>query len=112
MDTKLISLTKGKFAIVDSEDFEWLNQWKWFFEGRYAGRRKKTNDRVIWMHRLINNTPEGFQTDHFNGKLSKSSTSGFKGVNWDKSNNKWLARIKINYKLKNLGRYSDKKIAI
>ena len=25
-----ISLTQGKFAIVDDADFEWLNQWKWY----------------------------------------------------------------------------------
>ena len=27
--TKLLPLTMGKFAIVDAEDFDYLNQWKW-----------------------------------------------------------------------------------
>jgi hypothetical protein len=27
--TKLIPLTQGKFAIVDMDKFDWLNQWKW-----------------------------------------------------------------------------------
>ena len=27
--TKLLPLTQGKFAEVDNEDFNWLNQWKW-----------------------------------------------------------------------------------
>ena len=25
-----IKLSKGKFALIDSKDFEWLNQFKWF----------------------------------------------------------------------------------
>jgi hypothetical protein len=27
--TKLLPLTQGKFAEVDNENFDWLNQWKW-----------------------------------------------------------------------------------
>lgn len=61
--TRLISLTKGQFAIVDAADFEWLNQWKWCVTSDkkrhcfYAVRRTwnpltKRNSYVL-MHRLI-----------------------------------------------------------
>lgn len=37
----------------------------------------------------------------------KNSTSGIKGVTWDKKNGKWKAQIAVNRKTKNLGRYKD-----
>lgn len=46
-----------------------------------------------------------------NAKIGKNNTSGYKGVYWDKFNNKWVAQIKINYKHKNLGRYLEKEDA-
>ncbi len=59
---KQIPLTKGQFALVDDEDFEYLNQWKWCAIKRegthtfYAKRRVViNNDKItsIMMHRLI-----------------------------------------------------------
>ncbi len=39
---KQIPLTRGKFATVDDEDYDWLMQWKWFAQPNkktwYAGR--------------------------------------------------------------------------
>lgn len=26
---KTIALTKGKVALVDDDDYDWINQWKW-----------------------------------------------------------------------------------
>lgn len=45
---KLIPLTQGKFAIVDDEHFDYLNQWKWYVQWNtsnqsfYANRKSKT----------------------------------------------------------------------
>lgn len=36
---------------------------------------------------------------------------GTKGVNWDKSRNKWMAKIQINGKTKNLGRFETYEVA-
>lgn len=43
--------------------------------------------------------------------IQENNTSGYKGVTFDKSRNKWLAGIKYNYKRINLGRYDTAKEA-
>ena len=62
---KLIPLTQGKFAMVDDEDYEWLNQWKWCAQncnGIYAARGVVVNGkkRNIRMQNVINPPPNGF----------------------------------------------------
>lgn len=74
---KKIKLTQGKYALVDDEDFEYLNQWKWFFTKNpkdtqgYAVRSgycKKTKKRTrIAMHRIIVQAKPGEICDHING---------------------------------------------
>ena len=41
-----------------------------------------------------------------------NNTSGHKGISWDKSRNKWMAGIKVNYKRISLGRFDDIQDAI
>lgn len=78
--TKQIPLTQGKFAIVDDEDFERVNQFKWaaqrtpsdekywvaFRSIGTGGRRNKKTVRVL-MHRFILDAPKGKIVDHING---------------------------------------------
>jgi hypothetical protein len=63
---KLIKLTQGKFAQVDDEDYEYLNQWKWYttkhYKNYYATRN--LNRKIISMHRVIMNTPDDKEVDH------------------------------------------------
>jgi hypothetical protein len=47
------------------------------------------------------------QQNIMNAKLSARSSTGHKGVCWDKSRGKYLAYVYVDYKRKNLGRYSD-----
>ena len=62
---KTIPLTKGKVAIVDDEDFDYLNQWKWFIKKKseiliYAARwiRHKNGKRTnCYMHQLLHKIP-------------------------------------------------------
>ena len=100
---KNIPLTKGKFAIVDDDDFEWLSKWKWFVNGRYASRSINKHQQIT-MHREIMHTPDDMETDHINRNgldnrkenlrictrsenqqnKMKSNSTGFKGVQVDK----------------------------
>jgi hypothetical protein len=63
---KEIQLTKGQVAIVDDEDYEWLNQYKWHAlwnphtQTYYAvcteylgGGRRNPKRRTLRMHRVI-----------------------------------------------------------
>lgn len=133
---KRIKLTKGKFAIVDNKNFDYLNQFKWQFVGGYAVRTIYNNgvQKPIFMHRLINKTPLGMDTDHTNRNkldnrernlrtvtnrinqlnrgLSKNNTSGYKGVYWRKERKKWRAQIGIDNKYIYLGHFSDLSNAI
>lgn len=74
---KKIKLTQGKYALVDDEDFEILNQWKWhsikngrtFYAGRTSAKNKETKKRNgIRMHiEIIGKSPKGKEIDHKDG---------------------------------------------
>ena len=122
----------GKFALVDEEDFDRVStrQW-WYHNAGYAvcktlGIKPR---RVLYMHRVILNAREDQEVDHANGnpldnrrsnlrlcthsenafnkRMMKNNTSGFKGVGWDKANQKWTAIISMNGKSIHLGRFPD-----
>jgi hypothetical protein len=109
---KLMPLTKGKFTQVDDDLFDYLNQWKWYFNDGYACR--KENGKHFGMHRAILKT-KGL-VDHINGdgldnrkwNLRKATPSRnamnmnihkgkiYKGIT--KQNNQWRVQIWKNNK--------------
>lgn len=118
---KEIKLTNGKVAIVDDEDFEYINQYKWrahLARGKWYADNNSRFGIFQSMHRLILNAPDGVLVDHINGdgldnrrenlrlctsfenarntKISKANTTGFKGVSKNKRNGKYRAYIMIN----------------
>lgn len=134
-------LGKGKFVLVDNEDFEWLNQWRWHDDGKgYArrisriGLRKFNKKKIILMHRLILNVPIGSITDHINGNtldnrkvnlrivnaqqnsfnkgVDSRSKLGLKGVGWHKDKKKYRAYIFTDGHQKHLGYFESKEDAI
>ena len=130
---KEILLTQGKVALVDDEDFERINQHKWYAYNNhgyqwYARREiKKPNGKrtTQCMHRVIMKVKKGQELDHrnhdgldnrkcnlrictraqnsMNRKKQRETSSRYKGVDWLKQRNKWRARIKVNQKSIHLG---------
>jgi len=125
---KEIPLTQGKVALVDDEDYEWLSQWKWSYCKKEGYATRLCNRKRFYMHRVIMNTPTGMETDHkdrnglnnkrdnlrictvsqnhVNQPPSKINKTGYKGITFDKSSEKWRAQIKVNGKHITLGRYT------
>ena len=133
---KEIILTQGKVAIVDDDDYEYLNQFKWHIvSGRYAATNMKINgkSKSIYLHRFIMKVSKDMQVDHVdNNKLNNlktnlricthaqnninrpvrsNSKSGFKGVIFYRKLKKYIARIRFNKKEYYLGCYIEIKDA-
>lgn len=117
---KKIELTKNRVALVDDQDFEELNKYKWAYHHRgYAIRMEKApyktgKRRFLLMHREILGDPHGMLVDHKNHNgldnrrsnlractdaenmrnrlLQKNNKSGFQGVSKSKSG--WVASIR------------------
>lgn len=97
---KEIKLTGGQIVLVDDDDYERLNRWRWRARNVprsiYARREEKVNGVYveIVMHRLIMNAPPDRHVDHIDGN----------GLNNQKANlrlcsireNSWNKRKKIN----------------
>jgi hypothetical protein len=87
---KQIPLSKGQFAIVDDDDFEWLSQWEWsaiWAEGTqsYYARRMETScgtRLTIRMHRQILGLETGdkLQGDHINGNTLDNRRENLRAV--------------------------------
>lgn len=124
---KKILLTRGKFALVDNDDYPMLMDHTWFLGGQYAISRK--NSVSTKMHHLILPKKKGFDVDHrdkntlnnqrynlrylsrsenvINSRISSRHKSGVIGVYFDAKSLKWKANITKNRKRIHLGSYSD-----
>ena len=133
---KKIKLTQGQYALVDDDDFEWLNQWKWYArwskrtQSFYAIRREKAlkKRRTVYMHRQILGLKHGdkHQGDHIHHKTLDNRRSqlrivnsqqnnfnrrGVDGYYFHKDKGKFEAEIRIGQKKIYLGNYPTAKQA-
>lgn len=94
--------SSGHKFVVDEEDFEKLNCFKWHILQGKDGHLYANNGKVGLMHRFITSTKKGMVVDHINGngldnrkenlrvctvtqnqgnsKIRKDNKSGYKGV--------------------------------
>ena len=133
---KQIPLSRGRFALVDDEDYEWLNQWKWSFLNTRTGYAVRhdysvSKTEMLYMHRVIMKTPKYLQVDHKNHnsldnqrtnlrnctqeqnrqnmrKYSNAFMSKFKGVFYSpKSIKKWEVELGFQKKRIHIGNFKE-----
>jgi len=134
---KRIKLTRGKFALVDDEDYDELIKHKWhakagrntFYAARGVRGRNGEPFQMIFIHRELMKNPSDKKVDHrdenglnnqkenlrvctdvqnlMNRGKNKNNTSGYKGVSRVEARKKWAANIGINNKVKFLGYFDD-----
>lgn len=130
-----IILTQDKVALVDDEDYDYLNQWNWYAAKSryvyYAQRMGFINGKhiIVKMHRILTNlTDPKLMVDHINNdgldnqKANlRITTSGpnqintnrirgevpYKGVTYRKDVDKFQSRITVNGRTFSLGFYTD-----
>ena len=137
---KLIHLTRGYVAVVDDDWYEMVSLVKWTAmvspKGQvYAFRYPQTSRRrrCEFMHKVILGIREGQLGDHTNGNTldnrecnlriatpeensrnacAKRSKAGkYRGAMWCKRSNRWLVRVPINGRIKQLGSYGTEEEA-
>src|SRR5688572_7656162 len=109
-DAAYVPLTQGCVSVIDASDIPLIAGFNWVAhrnkkDGAYYARSRRRDTReTILLHRIILGAPPGLVVDHisgdtldnrrsnsrratignnvFNSRISRSNTSGFKGVSW------------------------------
>jgi hypothetical protein len=133
---KIRNQDKYKWVAVDDEDFDYLNQWKWFEDkDGYAvraniDRNTKKKLTAMPMHRLLMNPPKGMVVDHIDRSKTNNQRSnlrictpeqnrynmaprnklGLKGIKETKEG--WSVRIRSNGEYIDLGVFDSVVMAV
>ena len=131
---KLMTVS-GVFFEIDEESLLKVIKYSWYYNKRDNTVSTVIDGKTTYIHQLL--VPGAVQVDHkdrnpLNNKLNNlrsatpqqnqynkseysTNTSGYKGVYWDKSVNKWCSKIRIEIfgvrKLKHLGFFATKELA-
>lgn len=96
---KKIYLTQGQFTLVDDEDFDRINKFRWCAHKGRTGKYYAEGGVGLtkrYMHKMIMNTPDGMVTDHIDGN----------GLNNQKSNLRVCTRSQNSMNKKGHGKTS------
>lgn len=134
---KEVLLSQGKVSLIDDQDFDYLNQTKWFAHRDRHGRtfyavghiRIDGIRKLVKMHHVLIGYPEyGFVTDHIDGdglnnqrcnlrfvthrqsclnRKHTSRLSKYPGVTWLKRQKKWQAQARLEGSHKYLGVFNS-----
>lgn len=140
-DLAFIPLTKGYEAVIDAVDVPLVAGKNWCAAVAkntvYAVTRTSTKGGVkaktLHLHRFLMSAPANLEVDHKdcngldnrrknlrlatraqnqqNKQISRSNTSGFKGVSWCAQSKKWRATVCLNGKTKRVGTYATPELA-
>lgn len=116
---------------IDIDDIDKVKDYKWGLNNNGYIRNNKTR---MYLHRFITNAPKGKVVDHINHdrldnrkcnlrictyqqnnmnlSLRNDNSSGYAGICWYKSRNKWVTKIIVNGKSIHLGYFENKEDAI
>ncbi len=128
----MISLSRGRHAIIDADDNESVSRFKWHITtrgyvacfvslGRIGGKQIRG---YMYLHRLIMRPPNGMEVDHKDGNKQdcrrsnlrvcthaqnvrnqpgRLGKSRYKGAYWNEQLQRWRSQIKFNYRAIALG---------
>lgn len=128
METK-----KGVRIKIDEDDVQELQKYNWYI-GSHGYAMASVEGKHRLMHRVILSAPPHLQVDHINGnrldnrknnlrlctqqenkynsKNRWDSTTGLRGVMWDKRRKKYLVQVRASKKIVYSKRFSDIKEAV
>lgn len=115
-------------TLIDLEFLDIVKEYKWHITARGYVRGRNKGRRIL-LHRLITNAAQDMVVDHIshdkldnrlnnlricthrenmmNTPRRTNNTSGYKGVVWFKRDSLWVAQIRAEGRMINLGRYKD-----
>lgn len=131
-----LNISKNLWVLIDNEDYSYLSRFNWGVDSNSIVERQirngKTRNRIpMWCLLVLNKN--GGRVVHINGnmfdfrksnlrvvpekvlshnaKKRTNTSSRYKGVCWDKVNQKWRAYIVYDGKRYDLGRFDNEIIA-
>lgn len=125
--TKSIPLTRGKYALIDDDDYERVSRYKWQYSTHVNGGYAVHNswkEGKMYLHRFVMGAASSQEVDHVNRdrldcrkenlrfcthkqnqrNIYKQNSTGYKGVT-NHYKNKYRAKITVDGKYIGLGTY-------